>query len=450
MALQQAIEDYHRLLSDEVAQETQDQLDEQLRRRGLFFGQRPLCSVLRPRFLTAAQYAFLQERVGVLLPVFDRIYDRAMEDPAFRGQFRLLDWEETLLGHHPGFRNPSPVSRLDAFFTHDRGGLRFTEYNAETPAAAAYNDVLGEVTLGLPVMRLFLQKYQVRPQPARHLVMHALLDAYRSWSGTRQKPRIAILDWREVPTYSEFVITQQYLESQGLECVIADPREAEYRGGHLYAGGMQVDLIYKRVLITELVERGGLDHPVVQAVRDGAVCMVNAFRCKLLHKKASLAVLSDERNAAMFTDAEGAAIRAHIPWTRVVEERETEFGNERVELIRFIQDNRERLVLKPNDEYGGSGIVLGWETDDAGWEEAMRLALAEPYIVQERIILPQEAYPALVDGRVVVTERIIDTAPFVFNGAFMDGCLTRLSSDPLVNVTAGGGSSLATFVVEPR
>jgi hypothetical protein len=55
-----------------------------------------------------------------------------------------------------------------------------------------------------------------------------------------------------------------------------------------------------------------------------------------------------------------------------------------------------------------------------------------------------------VDGRVVVTDRIIDTAPFVFHGAFMDGCLTRLSSDPLVNVTGGGGSSLATFVVEPR
>jgi hypothetical protein len=60
--------------------------------------------------------------------------------------------------------------------------------------------------------------------------------------------------------------------------------------------------------------------------------------------------------------------------------------------------------------------------------------------------LPEEAYPALVDGRVVITDRIIDTAPFVFHGAFMDGCLTRLSSDPLVNVTAGGGSSLATFV----
>jgi uncharacterized circularly permuted ATP-grasp superfamily protein len=450
LSLHQAITDYHALLTDEIGQETEHQLTEQLRRRGLFFGERPLCTVLRPRFLTAAQYSFLQREVGQLLPAFDRIYDRALADAGFRAQFRMLDWEETLLGQHPGFRDPSPVSRLDAFFTHERGGLRFTEYNAETPAAAAYNDVLAEVTFGLPVMRLFLRRYEVRPQPARHLVMHALLESYRSWSGTRQAPKIAILDWREVPTYSEFVITEQYLRSQGLDCLIADPRDCDYRDGKLYADGHHVDLVYKRVLITELVERGGLEHPVVRAVRDGAVCMVNPFRCKILHKKASLAVLSDERNADIFSDAESAAISAHVPWTRVVEERRTKFHGEDVDLIEFIQRNRQRLVLKPNDEYGGSGIVLGWDVTDAEWDAALRLAVAEPYIVQERVVLPEEAYPSLVDGRVVITDRIIDTAPFVFHGAYVDSCLTRLSSDPLVNVTAGGGSSLATFVVEPR
>jgi glutathionylspermidine synthase len=450
MALQRAIDDYHALLSNDLAQESQAQLDDQLRRRGLFFGKRPLCTVLRPRFLTTGQYSFLQKSVASLLPAFDRIHDRAIADDAFRAQFRMLDWEESLLPHDPGFSDPSPVSRLDAFFTHERGGLRFTEYNAETPAAAAYNDVLAEVTLGLPIMRQFLRCYEVKSQPARHLVMHSLLESYRSWSGQRKTPRIAILDWREVPTFSEFVITAEYLRTQGLECVIADPREVEYRDGKLFAEGLHVDLIYKRVLITELIERGGLDHPVVRAVRDRAVCMVNPFRCKILHKKASLAVLSDERNADMFTAAEQAAIHAHIPWTRVVEERHTGFAGADVDLIPFLAENRERMVLKPNDDYGGTGIVLGWEVSPSDWESAITNAIAEPYIVQERITLPTEPYPALVDGNVLVSDRILDTAPFVFHGAYMDGCLTRLSSDPLVNVTAGSGSSLATFVVEPR
>ena len=47
-----------------------------------------------------------------------------------------------------------------------------------------------------------------------------------------------------------------------------------------------------------------MENPVLRAVRDGAVCMVNPFQCKLLHKKTSLAVLSDERNAAWFNEPE--------------------------------------------------------------------------------------------------------------------------------------------------
>ena len=451
MSLQEAIAHYHGLLeNDDLAGETAAQLEDQMRLRGLFFGDRPLSSVLRPRFLTAAQYRFLQTRVGPLLSAFEKAHRRAMQDDVFRAQFRLEDWEERLIHADPGFPEPSPVSRLDAFFVPERGGLRFTEYNAETPAAAAYNDVLAEVFLGLPVMRPFLRRFEVRPQPARQNVMHALVDAYRSWSGRSDRPRIVILDWREVPTYSEFVITADYLRAQGFDCAIADPRDAEFRDGRLWAADGPVDLIYKRVLLSELIGRGGEEHPVVRAVRENAVCMVNPFRCKLLHKKASLAVLSDEANADMFSAAEHEAIGAHIPWTRLVEQRRTRHGADRVDLIDYIVKNREHLVLKPNDEYGGTGIVLGWESDDDAWQSAVKTALDEPAIVQERVPIPREPYPILIDGRAHFEDRILDTAPFIFHGAYMDGCLTRLSTESLVNVTAGGGSSLATFVVERR
>lgn len=450
MILQRAIDRYHELLTDERGGESQAQMDEQLRSRGLFFGERPLCTVLRPRFLTPQQYRFLQERTGILLGAFGKAYRAAMESPEFRAQFGLLPWEEELLQDDPGFAEPSPVSRLDAFFVSEQGGLRFTEYNAETPAGAAYSDLLGETFLGLPVMRDFLREYEVRPKPARHNVLHALLATWEEWSGRRTVPRVAILDWREVPTWSEFEISAEYFRSQGVPCQISDPRDCDLRGGTLYAEGEPVDLIYKRVLISELVEREGLDHPVIRAVREGAVCMVNGFRCKILHKKRSLAVLSDERNAELFSAEERRAIELHIPWTRPVEERQATYAGEQVELVPWIAANREHLVLKPNDDYGGAGIVLGWETDDQGWQAGLRRALAEPYIVQERIALPSEPFPTVVDGRVEVRDRLLDTAPFVFHGTYMDGCMTRLSSDPLLNVTAGTGSNVPTFVLERR
>jgi uncharacterized circularly permuted ATP-grasp superfamily protein len=253
-----------------------------------------------------------------------------------------------------------------------------------------------------------------------------------------------------VPTFSEFVLFYDYFQSQGLECRIVDPRDVEYTDGKLRAGDYEINLIYKRVLISELIERGGMDHPVVRAVRDGAVCMANTFRCKILFKKASLAVLSDEANAGLFTADQKQAIDSYIPWTRVVKERKAVHDGQPVDLIPFVLANRERFVLKPNDDYGGKGIVLGWTVDQAAWEEAVKVALAEPYVVQEKVNLPYEPFPSLHDGKLHVVDRMLDTNPFIAFGGSMHGCLTRISTEALLNVTAGGGSTVPTFLVEER
>jgi uncharacterized circularly permuted ATP-grasp superfamily protein len=139
-----------------------------------------------------------------------------------------------------------------------------------------------------------------------------------------------------------------------------------------------------------------------------------------------------------------------VPWTRVVEERATERGGVRIDLLPWAAENRTRLVLKPNDDYGGRGIVLGWTVDDDTWQAALRTAVDEPFVVQERIPLPSESFPSWEDGRVACYDRMVDIAPFITWSETVDGALTRIATDPLLNVTAGGGSSVATMLVEER
>ncbi|MBY0489501.1 MAG: circularly permuted type 2 ATP-grasp protein [Gemmatimonadaceae bacterium] len=447
-----AIAQYHDLLAQgDLAAASAEALEQQLRKQGLYFGDRALCSVLRPRFLTMAEYRHIAVACRLVGQAFEKVRVAAMASADLRAQFGLTSWEEQVIHADPGFAAASPTSRLDAFYaTPEQGGLKFTEFNAETPAGAAYNDALSRAMLTLPAMQAFQRTHVPLPIPAAATVVDALLQAYHQWRGVRETPQVCILDWKEVPTYSEFVLFEQEFTARGIPVWIGDPRDAEFENGRLLVGGRHVTLIYKRVLIDELVTREGIDSPVVRAVQAGAVCMVNPFRCKLLHKKASLAVVSDERQAHLLNADERAAVAAHVPWTRVVEERTTEYTSGVVDLVPFIAANRERLVLKPNDEYGGKGIVLGWTVDDAAWQAAIQTALAEPYIVQERVVVPSEPWPALVDGALHIGDRMLDTAPFLANGTTVSGCLTRIATDPLLNVTAGGGSNVPTFLVEAR
>lgn len=445
-----AIARYHEGLTPELAEESERWLSARLADRQMMFGNRPLCTVVRPRFLTRDAYLQIQRAGAAIGRAFTRAHEAAMERPDVLAQFRLTDWEHTLLGDSDGLPVPSPLGRYDAFFTADGAGLRFTENNAETPAGSAYGDVLSELFLALPGLKPFRQQYDVRTLPSRPSVLQTLLECHHSATGRRDLPTIGIIDWNEVPTQSEFQAFKAWFESLGLRCIIADPRDLEYAGGKLRAGGTVIDLIYKRVLIHELVGREGMEHPMVRAVRERAVVMVNPFRCKVLHKKASLAVLSDERNAALFDAPMRRAIADHIPWTRVVEPRTTSWQGREVDLLDHVSRHRAQFVLKPNDDYGGTGIVLGWEVDDDAWARALAAATEAPSVVQERIHQPSELFPSWTDGRLLVSERIVDTAPYVFSGSYVDGCLSRISTAALVNVTAGGGSTVPTFVVEAR
>jgi uncharacterized circularly permuted ATP-grasp superfamily protein len=161
--------------------------------------------------------------------------------------------------------------------------------------------------------------------------------------------------------------------------------------------------------------------------------------------------LTDDRNHDLFSAGEREVIAAHVPWTRVVVDSETVKNGKRGSLLRLAEEEREALVLKPNDEYGGTGVTLGWETSPDEWSTALHAALANPaatWVVQERIPVRREVFPMFDRaGEVTMQDMLVDFAPYLFRGR-MAGYLTRLSSTGLANVTSGGGQVPAFVVSE--
>jgi hypothetical protein len=446
--LQEAVEHYHQLLADnDLAEASRKMLDEGLERAKLIFGGRRLSPYLRPHFVTETDFARIRAVCEVVWGAIQKVKDAAVGNAELLDELGITELERELVAIDPGYAAVSPTARLDSFLTED--AYSFVELNGESPAGIAYVDAAYTIFSELPVMKRFGERYDVRPLYGRHLMLEVLLRAYAEYLGREpeRKPLIAIVDLKDLPTQKEFELFQEYFESEGYRAIVCSPQELEFSGGRLRSGADEIDIVYKRLLVNEYIPIMGEFPALLDAYRAGAICMVNSFRSKLIHKKALFAVLTNERYAHLFTEEERAAIRAHIPWTRKVRAERTDHYGEEIDLLEFAANSRDRLVLKPNDDYGGHGIYIGWNTDEIGWSEALRHALSNgDYLLQERVSTAREQFPALQpDGTFEFAEQLVDLDPLLFFGK-VGSAFTRLSFTELANVSSGGGM-VPTFII---
>jgi hypothetical protein len=444
-----AIDAWHSLLRPDVELSRRyfEEFAGAMRSRKLTFGDRIHCPFLRPFFLTEDDESRMRAAAETIAALGERVVAAALETSSIFNQLGLSEAEERLVRFDPGYECASTASRLDAFLL--PGSLHFAEYNAESPAGLGYTQRLCELFDEMPAMTAFRASRRVRFNRTIEPMLEGLLASYKDWGGLANPPTIAIVDWRNVPTWSEFEILRDAFTALGVPTLVCDPRELTLENGALRYGEIRIDLVYRRVLINDIVARSNDCAALIQAYAERAVCVANTFRCKLAHKKAFFAVLTDERNEAMFSEAECAAIRAHVPWTRLLADTDTVMGGRRQPLMRLAEDHREALVLKPNDEYGGAGVKLGWELAPAEWSVALDEALNAPagtWVLQERIPVRRETFPMFdAAGDVAMRDMLVDFAPYLVRGR-MTGYLTRLSSTGLANVTSGGGQ-VPAFVV---
>ncbi|HSD45525.1 MAG TPA: hypothetical protein VLB87_02850 [Pyrinomonadaceae bacterium] len=447
----EAVARYHELLSNhDLAENSRVTLDQGLERAKLIFGGRRLSPYLRPHFVTETDFARITQICETVWSAIQKVKDAAVADETIVDDLGLTEIERDLVAIDPGYKAVSPTARLDSFLTASR--YSFVELNGESPAGIAYADAAYDIFSSLPVMKEFAKQYNVRPLYGKEFMLDVLLRSYEEFLGHKpaHRPRIAIVDLPGVPTVSEFELFRDFFESSGYPSVICTPQELEFQNHRLSVNGLEIDIVYKRLLVNEYLPIMQ-DYPsLLNAYRAGAICMVNSFRSKLIHKKALFAVLTNQRHASLFSQAELEAIRAHVPWTRTIRDERSDYAGEQIELLDFVRRNGERLVLKPNDDYGGRGITIGWNVDQADWNAAIEAALADgDYLVQERVPTARETFPALTDdGRVEFAEQLVDLDPLLFNGK-VGSAFTRLSYTELANVSSGGGM-VPTYIVSQK
>jgi uncharacterized circularly permuted ATP-grasp superfamily protein len=396
---------------------------------------------LRPQFVDLETWTALTSGATRLVRLCDRLartaFDGRLDD--------LLDFLGAPEAHRRLLRLKAAgpdvaLSRVDGFVTPE--GIRFIEINSDAPAGFGYADRMTEVFTQLPLVAA------MKTDDSLSVIgsVDALVAELRTQARVAS-PRVAIVDMRTVRTRPDQEILREEFLERGLDAVLVDPRDMHVAADRLIAAGAPVDVVYRRTVISEVLAIEKDARAFFEAYERGLAVFVNSFRCYLSEDKAFFAMLTDERFEALLSPEERGFVAAHVPWTRKVEDRSTSWRGKTIDLVPWMEAYRSQLVLKPSHGYGGASVAIGSAVDELTWSGAIQTAVTQGgWIVQERVPIPEEEFPVFEEAGEMRFELLkVNTNPFYVGGAEV-GAVTRVSRDPVINVSSGGGS-VPTFVV---
>jgi len=403
------------------------------------FGDEIVPHFLRPIFLHSSQASELSVILKKLMVILEKTALLYFKYPDLNSHFCINGLSKELVAIDHGYKRNVVIARPDSFYVDSVP--RFVEFNCDSPAGPGYCDVEEQLFLKTKTLKSLERKYHfIKKNRCEHL-LQSLIDTYQEFSGSNKQPTIAIVDWKEVKTINEFRIIQSHFIKRGFETIIADPRELKLKSGKLEAKGIPIDLIYKRVIFRELVKKHDDVKDFISACKKGVICVANPLRARIASHKAFLAIMTDLKNfGSNFTDEENALIEKHFPWTRCVNDTESDYKGNSIQLKKFIIENQSNLVLKQSDSYGGKDVIVGDACNKDDWQNLLSRILSEHenWVVQEKIVITNAQVPYFKDDKVLFKTKKYNFNPFVFSGNY-SGSMARLSDQAVINVTAGGG-----------
>jgi uncharacterized circularly permuted ATP-grasp superfamily protein len=204
-----------------------------------------------------------------------------------------------------------------------------------------------------------------------------------------------------------------------------------------------VDVIYRRIA-DDFLDPEAFDprsvigcRGLIRAWRAGNVALVNAPGAGVADDKLVYSYVPDLIRYYLGEDA----ILPNVPTFRLFDERQR----------RYVLANLRKFVVKPANESGGYGVVVGSKASSADLEACRAAVEADPRNFIAQPIVQLSTAPTLCEEG--IEPRHLDMRPFILSGAdtyVTRGGLTRVAlrkGSLVVNSSQGGGSK-DTFIVD--
>jgi hypothetical protein len=380
----------------------------------------------RPVFLEHAEFSILRDDLLALHAALASLPVRLFggDVATFARAVGMTGAQVTAI-ERAGGQAPTVLGRADLF--RDEAAFRVLELNLGSALGGLDNALLNRAFLTDPALADFVASHGLSYVDT----MDVLVATLRSETGIPEgaRPLIAVADWPESFAVLERQLrySAAQLARYGLEAVPCHLGQLRVADGRVWLDGRPVDVIYRVFLIKDLLrpEAGELADPVLRAAERGEVKLFAPMDAELYGSKGALALLSDEANRHLFSEAELASLDRVLPWTRMVRPGPVTVGGRQADMTEYAIAEREHLVLKPTALHSGAGVIQGWLTGPDEWRHRLAAAMEGPFVLQRRIRPLAEPFPAESGPR-----------PWVlWWGAFLGapgygGAIVRGSTDP--------------------
>jgi hypothetical protein len=396
---------------------------------------KPFPTFLKPLFVEKRLHDNLVKITEIIMNCIEKVSDLFFSDPSVEQYFEMDPLDRELARINPRYPRRVINGRLDAFLSEE--GLKFLEFNCDSPCGIGWHDELIQLLADVDVMSGFMKKHSANFEPLLPNFAEMIRRKNAQVNGPKKFTVAVATDWNSSVRY-DLELVASYLNNQpDMTSFYWDPREASYDGKALRMNNQIVDVVF-RDDIRDFTSEMQKSKPVLDAFKDGKICFINPFSSRVGGLKCVLWFMTDSKSQHLFTKDELKIIHDTIPWTRFMKQVTTDFNGKEVDLFPFIRENKEIFVLKPNAGYGGFGVTIGSEVDANTWDNVLnQIAKGESWVVQERVYIPTCECPEFTPD-LKWTPKNANINFYAFDGRFGGG-MVRVSDSKIINVHQGGG-----------
>ena len=277
-------------------------------------------------------------------------------------------------------------------FIFDSSGIKCIEYNVSSDLGGLEKSIWESIYLDTESIASFVKKYDVKilNKDILHLLLaHLFAIAQNKWPQSDEVNIAFVIesysekDDRETEIMYLNRVYENLLRATGQslrgQVMICNYNRLKANDEGIFLNGKRIRVlleIYSGIVLPEIVEH----------FKKGNILFYNGPITRLLSNKLNLVLLSENQDSDIFNTNEKEAIKKYIPWTRKVAPTRAFYGNAAVELEDFIIANKDKLVLKPAEGYGGIGVSIGNRTAPSLWREKTAQVMEQGnWLVQEHV-----------------------------------------------------------------